>query len=122
MPRWILDTGVFVRAQDADHLEPLLVAATGEGCVVPTDVHRELVSPPPGTRSQEKANRARKSWERCSGITVLGEFPLESAPGRLFRELRKGKQTPNDAGEAACIAWAAHEPDTVFVTADRKVV
>ena len=94
MARWILDTGVFIRAQDADRLDALLSAATHATCVVPCEVHRELTNPTISSRNRDKSNRARRLWEQHAGITILEEFPLDSDAGRLFRELRKGSKTP----------------------------
>lgn len=115
---WLLDAGVFIRAEHAGRLVDLLHAAETVPVAVVREVYDEVTAPQ--TRKAAILARAVATKRNLdTSKVVVREIPLVSKAANRFAAFRSGRATANDAGEAASVALAVSDDELVFVTVEK---
>lgn len=119
MPTYLLDAGVVVLFQRAGELDQLVHASRLLPMAIVKEVYQELTEPQPAKPATMARARVTRKLLDGSAIRRL-ELRVDSPGIAKFVELRGGRKTAHDRGEAASIALASEDPELVFVTADRE--
>lgn len=113
---FILDTGIVLGFQKANHLDALTEAAAHVPLIIVEEVYDELTDPRNG-KHVDAASRARFAIDGSN--IERRSIALGSIEAMTFASLRIGKKSATaDLGEAASIAVAAHDASLTFVSND----
>jgi len=115
MARFVLDTGVVIGFQKAGRLDDLVDASRVVSLALIEEAFDEIVRPRNG--KHKAAAASAQAALTASGMTIIA-LDVAGPEATTLAELRSGKTSPSDLGEAASIAYSIHHDDCTFVTND----